>query len=133
MKKHFCIGGVRDYENWLRHESNENTGKYCQNKRFSELWKLTKCLQQQRAFIQEKWLDRNTKSELWAVVTCTIPIPTLFRSMVDLKPEVQTQRFFLNFFFIFSITLDIQHFISFGYRAWWLDIYITYKVIPQEV
>lgn len=34
MKKNFWLGGVRAYENPLWHESNENTGKYCQNKYF---------------------------------------------------------------------------------------------------
>ena len=34
-------------------------------------------------------------------------------------------------FFKFSITVDIQYYISFMYTAQWLDIYIIYEVVSQ--
>lgn len=37
MKKQFWIGGARTRENPFWHESNGNTGKYCQNKHFRTL------------------------------------------------------------------------------------------------
>ena len=76
------------------------------------------------------------KREKWYI--CYLIILNVYFSSVQciyivvkqISKVIWGENFFLFIFFYFSITVDIQYYISFRCIAQWLDIYRTYKMTP---
>lgn len=89
--------------------------------------------QDQKASLAQVW-GRGRPVPDFPVPTVPIASFRFFSTGQQLKEEWEVPwSTVIIFYYYFSITVNIQHYISFRGTAEWLDIFISYKVIPQYV